>query len=67
MEISSALHADKSGELNLIHAGELRYVGHLLGSFNRQGGLLHANADVLDRQFVGHRRLDYDRVVIQRL
>ena len=61
LEVSSALHADGGGKLGLIHAGELRYIGHILSCPNRQSGLIHAdaNADVLNLQ-----RLDGERVVI---
>lgn len=35
--------------MGLIHAGKIGHIGHLLGSLNRQGGLLPADtyADVL--------------------
>ena len=64
-EVSSALHANEGGDLGLIHAGEIRYIGFLLGCLNSQSGLLHADADadVLDRHPLGHRRLDSDCLV----
>ena len=65
LEVGSALHADERGDLGLVRAGELRYIGHLLGNLNCHGGLIHADsdADVTDSQLVGHSYLNGDSIV----
>ena len=63
--VGGTLHADKSGNLGVIHAGRIGHIGHLLGSLNIQGGMIHADTDfdVLYFPPICHMRLNGNRLV----